>query len=65
MDPEKENKPHEHNGKDSLKIRLSNIKNDLLQSAITKPTGGATVDIEARTAINSIIDALQALGLTK
>jgi len=26
-------------------------------SAITKPTGGATVDAEARTAIDAIIDA--------
>lgn len=34
------------------------------QPAITKPTGGATVDAEARTAVNKIIDALQLFGFT-
>lgn len=32
-------------------------------AAITAPTGGVTVDAEARTAINSIISALEAHGL--
>lgn len=32
-------------------------------AAITDPSGGATVDAEARTKIIQIIDALQALGL--
>lgn len=32
-------------------------------SAVTAPTGGATVDAEARTAINTIISRLQAHGL--
>ena len=34
------------------------------QPAITKPTGGAIVDTEARTAVNKIIDALQLFGFT-
>ena len=34
------------------------------QSNIANPTGGATVDSEARTAINSVISALEAFGLT-
>ncbi len=34
------------------------------QSAITKPAGGANIDSEARTAINSLIDAIKAIGLT-
>lgn len=32
-------------------------------SVIADPTGGATTDAEARTAINAIIDALQAFGI--
>ena len=32
-------------------------------AVITDPTGGTTTDAEARTAINSIIDALQAFGI--
>lgn len=34
------------------------------QSAITAPSGGATQDAEARTAIGIIITRLQTLGLT-
>lgn len=34
-------------------------------SQITKPTGGSTVDDEARTAIDSIIDVLETYGLTQ
>ncbi len=34
------------------------------QGAITAPLGGATVDTQARTAINAIITALQTLGIT-
>lgn len=34
------------------------------QAAISKPAGGATVDSEARTAIDTIIDDLKTLGLT-
>lgn len=33
------------------------------QTAITAPTGGSTVDAEARTAINAIITRLEAYGL--
>lgn len=33
------------------------------QSAITAPTGGATQDAEARTAINSLITAMEVFGL--
>jgi hypothetical protein len=33
------------------------------QSAITAPTGGATIDAEARTAINSVITVLETFGL--
>ena len=34
------------------------------QGAISSPSGGATVDTQARSAINSIISVLQTLGLT-
>lgn len=33
------------------------------QTAIADPSGGATIDAEARTAINSIIDALEAANI--
>lgn len=33
-------------------------------AAITKPSGGGTVDAEARTALNAVIDALQGIGIT-
>lgn len=33
------------------------------QAAISGPTGGTTVDVEARTAINSILSALRAHGI--
>lgn len=33
------------------------------QTAITAPTGGATVDAESRAAINAIITRLEAYGL--
>ena len=32
-------------------------------SLISDPTGGATTDTQARTAINAIIDALQGVGI--
>ncbi|MBT3286882.1 MAG: hypothetical protein HN904_05690 [Victivallales bacterium] len=35
----------------------------IASAAISDPTGGATTDAEARTAINSIVDALQAAGI--
>lgn len=34
------------------------------QAAISTPSGGATVDAQARTAINTIITTLSSLGLT-
>jgi flagellar motor protein MotB len=34
-----------------------------IQGAITAPTGGATTDAEARTAINAIITVLETAGL--
>lgn len=33
------------------------------QDLVADPTGGVTVDAEARTAINSILDILEAHGL--
>lgn len=34
------------------------------QASIADPSGGVTVDSEARTAINSILDVLDAFGFT-
>lgn len=48
----------------SVTLSLAGKQNTLAeQPAITNPTGGATVDTEARTAINSILTALRTLGL--
>lgn len=35
------------------------------QTAISDPTGGGTIDVEARAAIVLIIDKLQAFGVTE
>lgn len=43
-------------------LYFASLKNP--QLAIVKPTGGATIDSQARTAINTIIDTLKNLGLT-
>lgn len=51
---------HTHNGFDSRTIDFTSNK----QGAITPPSGGATVDSQARNAINTIINTLKALGLT-
>ena len=37
--------------------------NGVQASSISDPTGGATIDAEARSAINDIIDALQGAGI--
>lgn len=54
----------------AFRARFINIFGDLPDglfsaplSSITAPTGGATIDSNARTAINSIIDRLESLGL--
>lgn len=53
---------HTHNGVDSKKIAFSNVT-IVENAAITAPTGGMTIDSEARTAINSIITELENRGL--
>lgn len=46
------------------KIGFFNATPVVQQSSISDPAGGATQDAEARTAINSILDVLDNLGLT-
>jgi len=61
-DLQKEFRQHKHSGIDGVKVNfndLSIIKGD----AITEPSGGGTVDAEARTAINTIISRLEDFGL--
>ena len=46
-----------------IRTENGNIIKLYQQAAITAPTGGATVDAESRTAINSIRTMLQTAGL--
>ena len=46
------------------KLGFFNATPVVQQAAITAPTGGTTIDSQARTAINSIRTELTALGLT-
>lgn len=54
---------HRHTGNDNLKVKYTDIL-PVKQAAITAPTGGGTVDTQARTAIGTILSTLQALNLT-
>ncbi len=58
-------------GANGLKIGVSGNKMSVYgvmpiakQAAITGPTGGGTIDSQARTAINTIITTLQNFGIT-
>lgn len=46
------------------KLGFFNATPVVQQNKINDPSGGGTTDAEARSAINSIIDALEALGFT-
>lgn len=49
----------------AISYKVNNIKViGTQQPAISAPTGGTTIDVQARTAISSIIATLQAHGLT-
>ncbi len=48
----------------SAAVTVSYATGWIQQAKINDPTGGATVDAEARTAIVAIIDALEAHGIT-
>jgi len=45
------------------KLSVFNATPVVQGTAITDPSGGATQDAEARTAINALIDKLQAFGI--
>ena len=49
---------------DTSKLGFYSATPIVRQSAITKPSGGVTVDASARSAINDIIDKLKAIGIT-
>lgn len=46
------------------KLAVGGVTPAAQQSKISDPAGGGTQDDEARTAINAIIDVLEAFGLT-
>lgn len=52
---------------EAMKIRVKDLLPNGIENAprpaITSPSGGITIDSEARAAINSIITALEAVGL--
>lgn len=45
------------------KVGFFGVAPVIQQAAITKPSGGGTVDAQSRAAINSIIDALHNIGI--
>lgn len=49
---------HRHSGTDSMQVNYTELK-ITPEAHINNPTGGITIDSEARTAINSLIVALQ------
>lgn len=49
---------------DGTTVGLYSVTPAAQGTKINDPSGGATVDAEARTAINAIIDALEAIGIT-
>ena len=53
---------HRHTGNDNLKIKYTDIQ-PVKQATITAPTGGGTVDTQARTTIGTLITTLQSLNL--
>lgn len=60
LEPE-EIQNHTHNGVDSDKLDFNKAIKGAPRAAITRPTGGVTIDAEARLAINHLITALEDL----
>ncbi len=56
---------HEHSGVDSKKLQASIALFNCPQDAIAAPSGGATVDTQARTAIAAILTELRNIGLIR
>lgn len=48
----------------SLTVGGNAVASGTQAAKINDPSGGATTDAEARTAINAIIDALEAFGIS-
>lgn len=55
---------HRHTGTDSVKLDIDFDDLTIVKKAsVSSPTGGATIDSQARAAIDSIITRLEQLGL--
>lgn len=71
--PVKSIQRHTHNGSDSNKIDFQDISGvsqairtigtSAPLASISDPSGGMTIDAQARTAISDVISRLEALGL--
>lgn len=55
---------HDHNGINSKQLSVRSLEK-VPQVAISDPTGGAVIDIQARAQLVLILDAMREIGLIR